>query len=224
MVHLFVVYGHQGAEEDADKLHLADKLLQAVLAEVVCVGQPMLIAGDLNADPAVIPCLALGMSAGRLTWLLRIPLVLVFCLTVLVLLIRVMVLVLVGIFELAVPMLSLLPRRAVLRTGGLLLTFLQSLCFVLLPGWLMSLALLLVNLLWPACWLDTPDRSYSWGCPEQVFHGLRDAASGSSVDDFWSIWSKSAEAGLLHANTLVGGPVAAGSSAFLGGGALTYSS
>ena len=60
VVHLFLVYGYQGAEEDADQLQLTDKLLQAVLAEaqVVCIGQPMLIAGDLNADPAVIPCLA----------------------------------------------------------------------------------------------------------------------------------------------------------------------
>ena len=67
VVHLFVVYGYQGAEEDADKLRLTDRLLQAVLAEaqVVCIGQPMLIAGDFNADPAVIPCLAKGMSAGR---------------------------------------------------------------------------------------------------------------------------------------------------------------
>ena len=32
---------------------------------MVCIGQPMLIAGDLNADPAVIPCLANGISAGR---------------------------------------------------------------------------------------------------------------------------------------------------------------
>ena len=57
VVHLFVVYGYQGAEEDVEKLRLTDRLLQAVLAEaqVVCVGQPMLIAGDLNADPAVIP-------------------------------------------------------------------------------------------------------------------------------------------------------------------------
>ena len=41
MVHLFVVYGYQGAEEDAGKLRLTDRLLQAVLAEaqVVCVGQ-----------------------------------------------------------------------------------------------------------------------------------------------------------------------------------------
>ena len=44
MVHLFVVCGHQG--EDLDEL------------QVVCIGQPLLIAGDLIADPAVIPCLA----------------------------------------------------------------------------------------------------------------------------------------------------------------------
>ena len=57
----------RGAEEDADKLQLTDRLPQAVLAEaqVVCIGQPMLIAGDLNADPAVIPCLAEGISSGR---------------------------------------------------------------------------------------------------------------------------------------------------------------
>ena len=66
VVHLSVVYGYQGAEEDAQKLQPTDQLLQAVIAEaqVVCVGQPMLIAGDLNADPAVIPCLAKGISAG----------------------------------------------------------------------------------------------------------------------------------------------------------------
>ena len=32
---------------------------------MVCIGQSMLIAGDLNADPAVIPCVAKGISAGR---------------------------------------------------------------------------------------------------------------------------------------------------------------
>ena len=31
----------------------------------MCPGQPVLITGDLNADPAVIPCLARGISAGR---------------------------------------------------------------------------------------------------------------------------------------------------------------
>ena len=34
-------------------------------AQVVCVGQHMLIAGDPNADPAVIPCLAKCISASR---------------------------------------------------------------------------------------------------------------------------------------------------------------
>ena len=40
VVHLFVVYGFQGAEEDADQPPLTDMLLQAVLAEdqVVCGG------------------------------------------------------------------------------------------------------------------------------------------------------------------------------------------
>ena len=62
MVHLFVVYVYQEADEDAEKLQLTDRLLQAVLAEaqVVCIGQPMLIAGDLSADPAVIPCQGTG--------------------------------------------------------------------------------------------------------------------------------------------------------------------
>ena len=68
VVHLFVVYGYQVAEENADQLLLTDKLLQAVLAEaqVVCIGQPLLIAGDLNADLAVIPCL--GKLASELAF------------------------------------------------------------------------------------------------------------------------------------------------------------
>ena len=61
--------------------------------------------------------------------------------------------------------------------------------------------------LWPACWLDTPDRSASsssrtvqdvWDVyrdvlgvvPEEVVLALREAASRSSVDDFWVLWSK----------------------------------
>ena len=30
-----------------------------------CVGQPLLVVGDLNADPGIIPCLAKGIAAGR---------------------------------------------------------------------------------------------------------------------------------------------------------------
>ena len=55
---------------------------------------------------------------------------------------------------------------------------------------------------------------------DEVVRALRDAASRSAVDDFWSIWSKNAEAGLFRAYALAGGPIAAGSSAFLGRGLL----
>ena len=56
--------------------------------------------------------------------------------------------------------------------------------------------------------------------PDDVVLALRDAVSRSAVDDFWSIWSKNAEAGLFRAYALAGGPTAAGSSAFLGRGLL----
>ena len=50
MVHLFVVYGYQGAEEDAEQLKLTDNLLLAVFAEaqVVCIGPLLLITGDFK--------------------------------------------------------------------------------------------------------------------------------------------------------------------------------
>ena len=70
--------------------------------------------------------------------------------------------------------------------------------------------------IWPACRLDTPDRTSSsshrvvqgvWDVkrnelgvvPEEVVLALRDAASRSSVDDFWSVWSRNAELGLFRA-------------------------
>ena len=53
-----------------------------------------------------------------------------------------------------------------------------------------------------------------------LFLLLGDTVSRSSVDDFWSIWSGSAEAGLFRAYALIGSPTAAGSSAFLGGSLL----
>ena len=57
--------------------------------------------------------------------------------------------------------------------------------------------------LWPACWLDTPDRSSSsssrvvqdvWDVyrdvlgvvPDEVVRSLGDAATRSAIDDFWS--------------------------------------
>ena len=52
--------------------------------------------------------------------------------------------------------------------------------------------------------------------PEEVVLALRGAVSRSSVDDFGSIWSRSAEDGLFRAYSRAGGPTVAGSSAFLG--------
>ena len=66
VMHLFVVYGFQGAEHDPEKLALTNRLLDAVLAEaqVGCVGQQVPIVGDFNAEAGVIPCFAKGLSAG----------------------------------------------------------------------------------------------------------------------------------------------------------------
>ena len=240
VVHLFVVYGYQGAEEDAEKLRLTDRLLQAVLteAQVVCTGQPLLIAGDLNADPAVIPCLAKGMSAGRYVDLAlahslgagSMPGItctfnrddgsgsrrdfLVGCSNTLAASVEC------GVTDRWFP-----PHFSVLARFRF-------------DAWTAEVACpVTCQPLWPACWLDTPDRSSSsssrsvqdvWGIyrdvlgivPDEVVRALRDAASRSSVDDFWSIWSKGAEDGLLRAYTLAGGPVSADCSSYLGRGFL----
>ena len=240
VVHLFVVYGYQGAEEDAEKLRLTDRLLQAVLAEaqVVCIGQPMLIAGDLNADPAVIPCLAKGMSAGR-----YVDLALAHSLGA-------------GStpditctfnrddgsgsrrdFLVGCPG-ALAASHACYVTDRWFTPHFSVLARFRIDAWMADVSCpVACQPLWPACWLDTPDRSSSsssrivqdvWDVyrdvlgvvPDEVVRALRDAASRSAVDDFWSIWSKSAEAGLFRAYTLAGGPIAAGNSAFLGRGFL----
>ena len=67
VVHLFVIYGYQGAENDPEKLQLTEHLFAAVLAEarMCCSGQPVVLAGDFNADPTVIPSLAKGISDGQ---------------------------------------------------------------------------------------------------------------------------------------------------------------
>ena len=217
VVHLFVVYGYQGAEEDAEKLRLTDRLLQAVLAEaqVVCVGQPMLIAGDLNADPAIIPCLAKGMSAGR-----YVDLALAHSLGA-------------GLapdntctfnrddgsgsrrdFFIGCPG-ALAASHACYVTDRWFTPHFSLLARFRIGAWMADVACpVACQPLWPACWLDTPDRSSSsssrivqdvWDVyrdvlgvvPDEVVGALRDAASRSAVDDFWSIWSQNAEAGLI---------------------------
>ena len=67
VVHLFVIYGYQGAESDPEKLQLTDRLFTAVLTEarMCCCGQPVILAGDFNADPIIIPSLSHGISDGQ---------------------------------------------------------------------------------------------------------------------------------------------------------------
>ena len=65
-MHLFVLYGYQGADADAEQLALTDQLFDAALRELhaVAFGQPCLLVGDFNVEPTKIPCLAKGISAG----------------------------------------------------------------------------------------------------------------------------------------------------------------
>ena len=60
-MHLFVLYGYQGADNDAEQLALTEQLFDAALGELSVVArvQPCLIVG-----PTKIPCLAKGISAG----------------------------------------------------------------------------------------------------------------------------------------------------------------
>ena len=66
VMHLVAVYGFQGADDDAEMLGLTDQLFEAVLCELAVVsrGQPCLLVGDFNVEPAKIPCLLKGISAG----------------------------------------------------------------------------------------------------------------------------------------------------------------
>ena len=204
VVHLFVVYGYQGAEEDADQLQLTYRLLQAVLveAQMVCLGQPMLIAGDLSADPAVIPCLSKDISAGR-----YVDLALAYSLGA-------------GLapdaterfslesgtgsrrdFFVACPG-ALAASQACYVTDRWFTAHLSELSLFRIGAWLADVACPEVcQPVWPACCLDTPDRSSSssarsvqdvWdvhrdvlgSVPEDVVLALRDAVSRSSVDRF----------------------------------------
>ena len=232
----FVIYGYQGAKEDAEKLQLTDKLLQAVDAEaqVVCTGQPVPIAGDLNADPAVVPCLTKAISEGRF-----VDLALAYSL---------------GeekrpaaTCKFKLDECSGTPWDFILGCSDAVAA--STACrftdrwflphFFLfsafgIDGWSAKVSCPFVSQpLWPACWIDTPDRSSSsvsvlfrmpgmckrdelGVVPLGVVVALRDAVSRSPVDHFWSIWSENAEAGLFGAYCRAGGPTAAGSLAFLG--------
>ena len=65
-LHLFVLYGYQGADSDAEQLAWTEQLFDAALGELhaVASGQPCLLVGDFNVEPTKIPCLANGISSG----------------------------------------------------------------------------------------------------------------------------------------------------------------
>ena len=65
-MHLVVVYGYQGAEDDPEKLSLTNQLLDAALCELAVIsrGQPCVLAGDFNIEPTKIPCLLKGIMLG----------------------------------------------------------------------------------------------------------------------------------------------------------------
>ena len=140
----------------------------------------------------------------------------------------------------AVPMRWLRPNACFVTDGGFTPHFSVVARFGI-DAWSADIACAEVcQPVWPACWLDTPDRSSSsaarvvqdvWDVyreelgvvPAEVVLALRDAVSRSSADDFWSTWSHNAEAGLFRAYCGAGGPTEAGSAVFLWKRSATYS-
>ena len=66
VMHLAVVYGYQGADDDSEKLSLTDRLFDAAFFELAVVsrGQPCVLAGDFNVEPTKVPCLLKRILAG----------------------------------------------------------------------------------------------------------------------------------------------------------------
>ena len=130
-LHLFVLYGYQGADADAEQLALTEQLFDAALGElhVVACGQPCLLVGDFNVEPTNIPCLGSGLTLRRLG---LVPLV---CsLPLLVSVVGLRLVVIVGTLLLVVLLLLLLFFLARFSLiGGLLLT-LRSVLFLTVVG------------------------------------------------------------------------------------------
>ena len=242
VVHLFVIYGYQGAENDPEKLQLTDHLFTAVLAEarMCCCGQPVILAGDFNADPIVIPSLAKGISDGHWIDLERaFP------------------------FGKGVPPASTCQfqldedkgsRRDFLLACPIALAAATA-CYVSPDRWFtphfsvsaeFSLSAWDATVerarthspLWPACWLQVPDRSRSSGSPEvrdiwdvyirevgfvplAVREQLFRLCNSPDVDSSWLLWSREAEASLARAYLSAGGPSLSGPSSYVGRGSLS---
>ena len=92
--------------------------------------------------------------------------------------------------------------------------------------------------LWPACWLNCPDRSrssqsnevqYIWDVyiqevgivPFEVRGKLIQLCNSSDVDSSWLLWSREAEASLARAYLAAGGPPLSNPGSYVGRGSLS---
>ena len=239
VVHLFVIYGYQGAESDPEKLQLSEHLFAAVLGEarMCCAGQRVILAGDFNADPTVIPSLAKGIFDGH--WIdlersfatgRRVPpsntcqfqldedkgsrrdFVLA-C----------------PIALAAAIACSVLPDRWFTPHFAVYAEFALS-------AWDATVERARVHSpLWPACWLDCLDRSRSsqsrevqniWDVyiqevglvPCEVREKLFTLCNSPNLDAPWLLWSREAEASLARAYLSAGGPLLSNPSSYVGRG------
>ena len=242
VVHLFVIYGYQGAEGDPEKLQLSEHLFAAVLAEagMCCDGQPVILAGDFNAEPTVIPSLARSVSDGhwvdleqafatgrgvppsstcqfqldedkgsRRDFLLACPIALA-----------------------AATACSVFPDRWFTPHFAVCAEFSLS-------AWDATVERARIHSpLWPACWLNCPDRSRSsqshevrdiWDVyirevgfvPLEVRSHLFRLCNSPDVDSSWLLWSREAEASLARAYLSAGGPPLSNPGSYVGRGYLS---
>ena len=212
VVHCFVVYGFRGRKRMLINFFLLISFFRlfSLKHRWFRLGQPMIVAGDLNADPAVFPCLAKGISAGRF-----VDLALAYFRGA-------------GLtpdvtcrfsredgtgsrrdFFVGCPN-DLAASDACFVTDRWFTPHFSVVARFCIDAWIANVACPVVcQLDWPACWLDTPDESSSsatrvvqdvWDVyrdelgvvPPEVVVALRDAVSRSSVDDFWFLWSSHA--------------------------------
>ena len=231
LAHMFVIYGHQGAESDPEKLTLSDNLLAAVLAEakVCCAGQPVILVADLNADPTVIPSLAKGFvnGTGR------------------------------GVAPARTCQFQLDEGSRRDFTLACLIAMAATTACRVLPDWWFtphhailtefSLSAWDANVhmarvyspLWPACWVDCPDRSRRspspavqnvWDVyfqevsflPPEVREPLFIACVFFDVDVSWRLWSREAEACFARAYLTAGGPAILSPGSYVGGANSPY--
>ena len=206
-----------------------------------CAGQPVIIAGDFNADPTVIPSLAKGIMDGHWIDLER-----AFA---------------TGRrvspsytcqfqldedkgsrrdFVLACPIAMAAATACSVFTRSLVHSSFCCSCGVYsLSAWDATVERAKVNSpLWPACWVQCPDRSRSstsrevqdiWDVyirevgfvPFAIREQLFRLCNSPDVDSSWLLWSRGAEASLARAYLSAGGPPLSNPSSYVGRGSLS---